>query len=517
MRSSILLSTLALALLSACSDTPCRPGELKVGSTCYDKRKADASVSEESDGGRGAQGAEVLRDAGANATGSGDAASGDVDAASAGGAGTDAATGSQDAEVSPLPTCLTDGDGDGFGVEPATAPCPAGGPPKAGDCNDSAASAFPGSTEVCDTVDNDCNGKIDDGPPEKCNGVDDDCNPATADGAGACRTFQCKNATCLATCVGDGDCVSGLHCVAGTCEGTQDGSACAKDEQCTSGSCTVANKCGAKVAVNGLCNSDGDCSATAACSSGTCKISNGQPCGDDGECKSQSCYQSCLAMKNGLNQGCNTAVDCASGLCKVSVSLCKQASGAACVSDSDCQEGICAAGSCVSGPQVLDGNCSEPADCAEGFSCAASLCKRNNGKSCSSDTECVTGACLPRDGGTYCGDKGILSTLCNSVPDCGPQLFCKVGVCLKVVGEVCAGDSECAEVCGPDRRCRWPSGWPADCAKQNDCDAHFHCVRSKCRVWTGDPCPDNCFALNQSSCPGCEGGLCELGGVDECE
>ena len=43
-------------------------------------------------------------------------------------------------------------DGDGFA-----------GPPDGPDCNDLAASAYPGGVEVCDGLDNDCNGEVDDG------------------------------------------------------------------------------------------------------------------------------------------------------------------------------------------------------------------------------------------------------------------------------------------------------------------------------------------------------------------
>jgi hypothetical protein len=59
---------------------------------------------------------------------------------------------------------LIDGDGDGY----AAATCTTGGL-MGGDCNDSNAMQYPGAPEACDSLDNDCNGMVDDGT------VDIDC------------------------------------------------------------------------------------------------------------------------------------------------------------------------------------------------------------------------------------------------------------------------------------------------------------------------------------------------------
>ncbi|MFO0681963.1 MAG: putative metal-binding motif-containing protein [Sandaracinus sp.] len=63
------------------------------------------------------------------------------------------------------PTLYLDADGDGFGVTATTAFC---APQdhvvaQSGDCNDGNAAVHPGATEVCNTVDDDCNGTIDEG------------------------------------------------------------------------------------------------------------------------------------------------------------------------------------------------------------------------------------------------------------------------------------------------------------------------------------------------------------------
>ena len=60
---------------------------------------------------------------------------------------------------------FADADGDGFGDPSNEIPActqPFGFVPDASDCNDSNANMFPGATEICDGVDNDCDGIVDD-------------------------------------------------------------------------------------------------------------------------------------------------------------------------------------------------------------------------------------------------------------------------------------------------------------------------------------------------------------------
>lgn len=46
-----------------------------------------------------------------------------------------------------------------------------------GDCDDDNAAINPGATDVCDTIDNDCDGTIDEGEPEVCDdGIDNNCD-----------------------------------------------------------------------------------------------------------------------------------------------------------------------------------------------------------------------------------------------------------------------------------------------------------------------------------------------------
>ncbi|MDP2308494.1 MAG: MopE-related protein [Pseudomonadota bacterium] len=68
------------------------------------------------------------------------------------------------ATLNPTTVWFRDSDGDGYGSASATlTQCvqPTGYISNATDCNDASASAYPGRTEACDSIDNDCDGTID--------------------------------------------------------------------------------------------------------------------------------------------------------------------------------------------------------------------------------------------------------------------------------------------------------------------------------------------------------------------
>jgi hypothetical protein len=82
-----------------------------------------------------------------------------------------------DGESDEPTTRWTDGDGDGWGVEPSVeaSPCAAGAAERLGDCDDADASTFPGAPETCeDLLDRNCDGSL---------GSDD----ADRDGYSACE------------------------------------------------------------------------------------------------------------------------------------------------------------------------------------------------------------------------------------------------------------------------------------------------------------------------------------------
>ena len=77
----------------------------------------------------------------------------------------DCAGGIDDGVTTPF---YADGDGDGYGAGTARDACaaPSGYVTNANDCDDRSRRANPDATEVCDDIDNDCDGDIDDDDPD---------------------------------------------------------------------------------------------------------------------------------------------------------------------------------------------------------------------------------------------------------------------------------------------------------------------------------------------------------------
>ncbi len=104
---------------------------------------------------------------------------------------------------------LRDSDRDGFGVAGETECLCAGVAPfdatVGGDCNDSDAGAFPGGLEVCDGIDNDCNGAADDPGTSGCHTFYRDDDGDTWGVAGDAQCLCAPKGAYVATSAGDCD------------------------------------------------------------------------------------------------------------------------------------------------------------------------------------------------------------------------------------------------------------------------------------------------------------------------
>lgn len=101
-------------------------------------------------------------------------------------------------------TCYTDADGDGYGTgvgTPHIGNCPAGTSPFDGDCDDGNPSIHPDAPDICNGIDDNCDGNIDEVNEELC---------ADIEGAsGACVAQGVDSATCEFTCQTGYDAIGG--------------------------------------------------------------------------------------------------------------------------------------------------------------------------------------------------------------------------------------------------------------------------------------------------------------------
>ncbi len=307
------------------------------------------------------------------------------------------------------------------------------------------------SEEVCDGVDNDCDGELDEGCTEfgeNCSRDDECVGQRCAEvvpGAGTVCTQACDP---MEAEIG---CPAGFFCTAGalgTCEGLcapgvvgtgliED--PCESHTDCLTGYCVDPGDGNERCLA--FCRGDrGDCLAGEVC------VATADTCG--------ACVPDRLfGGPYGIGEPCDADDECISGYCFTDqgVSYCSRP----CADDTACGEGFhCREMSCVRGPrESVGGGCITNEDCDSGF-CATAGGRSWCSAFCTADEECPMGfSCTAIDESTsVCApDLGLVGDRCGDNAECATGL-CAMGT---------RAGSVCTEVCGP----------------MNACSPGFECVR----------------------------------------
>lgn len=196
-------------------------------------------------------------------------------------------------------------------------------------------------------------------------------------------------------------------CVPGAAGAGRDGAACATDTDCASllcldpgdgdRRCLAACQSGAGTCpVNEVCvNRDGECGGCVdgALVSGGRRL--GEPCGADSECEAGRCVDAACATACETDAACPSGYRCEEALCRRGG---RAAAGHPCESDEACAPGF----GCyeADGRRLCASECGPVAACGTGYACVSTgegdACVPDGallGEACGADAECVSGLC----------------------------------------------------------------------------------------------------------------------------
>ena len=355
--------------------------------------------------------------------------------------------------------------------------------------------------------------------PEKCDGLDNDCDGKTDDGAcdddNGCTTDVCDPATGC----GHKDAADGLQCDA-------DGTVCTENDACSAGKCQTG-----KLKV---CDDKNPCTQDACLPASGCTqtLDDGVPCDDENPCTvGDVCGGGVCAA--GKPKKCESGKLCVDASCNLVSGKCEyenQPGGKVCDDDDKCSTGdACKAGKCAGQPVACDdsnpcttdscdpvkgcvqvpeaGNCTDKNACTEGDACAEGKCKAESAKDCDDKNPCTADGCDP---GAGCTHKPAVGD-CTDKDACTVGDACAEGACKPGAAKDCEDKNSCtADSCDAKDGC---TNKPIEgvCSDNNACTVGDACADGKCNPGTAKDCIDK----NPCTTDACaaESGACQHVGL----
>ena len=339
--------------------------------------------------------------------------------------------------------------------------------------------------ELCNGVDDNCDGQIDE---ETC----DDLNPCTQDscmGEGGCLFEPLTGTNC-----DDADaCTVTDHCDDGACTGTL--IACDDSNPCTDDSCDGVAGC---VFNNNAapCDDGNPCTIGDACAAGDCGgVAIACDCLTDEDCEafddSDQCNGELFCDTSGVQYQCKVDPD--------SVVECPEPTG----EDSPCLKNLCIpkTGECELVAAHEGFACDDGNECTYGEVCGGGTCGDGQALNCNDGNDCTDDGCTPATGCTHVTLQGE----CSDNNACTNPDQCAEGECVSGPEVSCDDNNSCTtDQCSPATGC---VHLPLDglCDDGDACTAGDHCEGATCVASGYVPCDDGnpCTSDSCSPATGC--------------
>ncbi|MBK8481559.1 MAG: hypothetical protein IPL40_10335 [Proteobacteria bacterium] len=293
-----------------------------------------------------------------------------------------------------------------------------------GDCNDNVATVFPGASEQCNNVDDNCRNALTDDGADQCGGSTATCCSQIS----ACIDLQSNTSHCGA-CGTVCDAAVASRCVSGHCECGETGAACGAGLNCVSGQCV----CKAGARCGGCCDGNSCVSVPTAALCGlngaTCQVCSAPECRSR-TCKSDgSCGSDPLTGTDCADDGLSCTLDkCAAGTCAhTQLVASKCLIGGVCYDDgalnpaNSCQVCNAASNARAWSNKALRAGCDDGA--------GAGRCDNQSVPRCCTKCLHTDGACESSPTAIACGSGGATCSACAGGTTCAPATCTAAGVC----------------------------------------------------------------------------------------